>query len=278
MAASIQQEISNLIVSIIGYIPEVLAATIIIAAGYIIGEIAGRAVNAVVDRLLEKPIEKTEMGRKYKEAGIDLSDITGAVTKVFVVLLALMLALPILNIGGRPEEILTAIIFYIPKLLGGILIIVYGLLLVGILADFMGSAISAGLSDDKKFIAELIKNMLYIGLIAVVLTMALDLMGLGGQLLYPLILGFIIIGVGLIIGDTIVDELAREHEFTETAPYAKFIVYIVFILVGLGAIFANYPLVSGIVGTLAWGVAIALAISLIPVALKLARRAWSDSR
>ncbi len=277
MASQLASEINRLASDAIGYIPDLLAAIVIIVAGYFIGEIAGRAVNTIVDRLLEKPIERTEMGKRYKEAGIDLSDITGAVTKVFVVLLALMIALPILNIGGRPEEILTAIIFYIPKLLGGILLIVYGLLLVGILADFMGSAISAGLTGDKKFIAELIKNMLYIGLIAVVLTIALDLMGLGGQLLYPLILGFIIIGVGLIIGDTIIDELAREHEFSDTAPFAKFIVYVMFILVGLGAIFANYPLVSSIVGTLAWGVAIALALALVPIVLKLAKRALREA-
>lgn len=277
MASQLASEINRLASEAIGYIPDLLAAIVIIVAGYFIGEIAGRAVNTIVDRLLEKPIERTEMGKRYKEAGIDLSDITGAVTKVFVVLLALMIALPILNIGGRPEEILTAIIFYIPKLLGGILLIVYGLLLVGILADFMGSAISAGLTGDKKFIAELIKNMLYIGLIAVVLTIALDLMGLGGQLLYPLILGFIIIGVGLIIGDTIIDELAREHEFSDTAPFAKFIVYVMFILVGLGAIFANYPLVSSIVGTLAWGVAIALALALVPIVLKLAKRALREA-
>ncbi|MEB3788222.1 MAG: hypothetical protein GSR78_05645 [Desulfurococcales archaeon] len=277
MASQLATEINRLASEAIGYIPDLLAAIVIIVAGYFIGEIAGRAVNTIVDRLLEKPIERTEMGKRYKEAGIDLSDITGAVTKVFVVLLALMIALPILNIGGRPEEILTAIIFYIPKLLGGILLIVYGLLLVGILADFMGSAISAGLTGDKKFIAELIKNMLYIGLIAVVLTIALDLMGLGGQLLYPLILGFIIIGVGLIIGDTIIDELAREHEFSDTAPFAKFIVYVMFILVGLGAIFANYPLVSSIVGTLAWGVAIALALALVPIVLRLAKRALREA-
>ena len=277
MASQLASEINRLASEAIGYIPDLLAAIVIIVAGYFVGEIAGRAVNTIVDRLLEKPIERTEMGKRYKEAGIDLSDITGAVTKVFVVLLALMIALPLLNIGGRPEEILTAIIFYIPKLLGGILLIVYGLLLVGILADFMGSAISAGLTGDKKFIAELIKNMLYIGLIAVVLTIALDLMGLGGQLLYPLILGFIIIGVGLIIGDTIIDELAREHEFSDTAPFAKFIVYVMFILVGLGAIFANYPLVSSIVGTLAWGVAIALALALVPIVLKLAKRALREA-
>ena len=270
--ASIGDQIAQVASDIIGYLPNLLGALIILAAGYFVGDIAGRAVNKVVDRLLEKPIEKTEIGRRYKEAGLDLSDITGGIVKAFVFVLALMLALPVLNIGGRPEEVLTSIVYYLPKLLGGVLIIVYGLLLVGLLADFIGAGIMAGLSGSNEFVATLIKNTVHIGMIAVVITIALDLMQLRGELVYPLILGFIIIGLGIVVGNTIIEALQREPSFSDFAPYAKFMVYLIFIVVGLAAIFSNFPGTSRVVNTLSIGVAIAFAIMLIPLVYRLAKQ------
>ncbi len=270
--ATLGDQLSQVASDIIGYIPNLLGAIIILAAGYFIGDIAGKAVNRIVDRLLEKPIEKTEIGRRYKEAGLDLSDITGAIVKAFVFVLALMLALPVLNIGGRPEQVLASIIYYLPKLLGGILIIVYGLLLVGLLADFIGAGILAGLSGSNEFVANLIKNTVHIGMIAVVITIALDLMQLRGELVYPLILGFIIIGLGIVVGNTIIESLEREPSFRDFSPYAKFMVYIVFIMVGLAAIFSNFPGTSRVVNTLSLGVALAFAIMLIPLVYRLAKQ------
>lgn len=269
---SIGEQVTQVVNDVIAYIPNLLGAILILAAGYFVGDIAGRAVNRVVDRLLEKPIERTEIGRRYKEAGLDLSDITGGIVKAFVFVLALMLALPVLNIGGQPEQVLTSIVYYLPKLLGGILIIVYGLLLVGMLADFIGAGIMAGLRESNEFVANLIKNTVHIGMIAVVITIALDLMQLRGELVYPLILGFIIIGLGIIVGNTVIEALQREESFREFAPYAKFIVYLVFIMVGLAAIFSNFPGASRVVNTLSLGVAIAFAIMLIPLIYRLAKQ------
>ncbi|MEB3774566.1 MAG: hypothetical protein GSR86_06560 [Desulfurococcales archaeon] len=274
---SIGAQLEQVASDIIGYLPNLIGAILILAAGYFIGDIVGRAVNRIVDKLVEKPIEKTEIGRRYKESGLDLSDITGGIAKAFIFVIALMIALPVLNLGGRPEQILTSIVYYLPKLLGGIIIIVYGLLLVGLLADFIGAGILAGITSGNEFVATLIKNTIHIGLIAVIITIALDLMQLRGELVYPLILGFIIIGLGIVVGNSIIDPLEREESFKAFAPYAKFIVYIVFIMVGLAAVFSNFPGTSRVIDTIGLGIAIAFGIMLIPLVYRLAKQISQQS-
>jgi Conserved within P. aerophilum len=62
------------------------------------------------------------------------------------------------------------------------------------------------------------------------------------------------------------------QEFAAAAPYAKFLLYTIFLMVGLGAIFANFPSTAQVVQNVAWGVAIAVGILLAPVVYTLAKR------
>ena len=77
------------------------------------------------------------------------------------------------------------------------MIIVVGTVLVGFLASLVGNTLKPIFPKAKVEIAEMLKNLLQIGLIAVIILIALDLMLLSGDLIYPLILGFVIIGAGI---------------------------------------------------------------------------------
>ena len=265
---------SDMVGDIIAAIPAVIAAIIVILIGYGIGIVVGNAVNKIVEKLgIEKNFDKTITGQAFKNAGLDLSNFIGGIVKAFITILAIILAIQILNVGGTIGTYLTTIADYLPRLLGGILLIVFGTVLVDFLASFIGRMIRPMFPEAKVEIADMLKNLLMIGLIAFVLMMALDLMLLSGNLIYPLILGFVIIGAGVALTDALIKSIVDDHkEFAGVAGYAKFVLYSIFLIVGAGAIFATFSGVTNIIANISWAFAIALAIMLIPIAYAMARK------
>ena len=265
---------SNMVGDIIAAIPSVIAAIIIILIGYGIGIVVGKAVNKIIEKLgIERGFEQTTAGQAFRNAGLDLSNFVGSVLKAFITILAIILAIEILNVGGTIGTYLAAIADYLPRLLGGILIIVFGIILVDFLASFIGRMLKPMFPEAKSEIADMLKNLLLIGLVAFILLLALDLLLLSGETIYPLILGFVLIGAGVALTDGLIKSITDDHEeFRPVAGYAKFILYSIFLVVGAGAIFATFPNVTAIVANIAWAFAIALAIILIPIVYALAKK------
>jgi hypothetical protein len=271
---------SDMVGDIIAALPSVIAAIIIVLVGYAIGIIVGNAANKIVEKLgIEKSFDKTMTGQSFKNAGLDLSNFIGAMTKAFITILAIILAIQILNVGGTIGVYLTTIADYLPKLLGGILIIVFGTVLVDFLATFIGKMIRPMFPEKKAEIADMLKNLLMIGLIAFVLLMALDLMMLSGELVYPLILGFVLIGAGVALTDGLIKSITDDHpEFKGVAGYAKFVLYSIFLITGAGAIFATFSGVTNIIANISYAFAIALAIVLIPIAYSMAKKISKENQ
>jgi hypothetical protein len=265
---------SNMVGDIIAAIPSVIAAIIIILVGYAIGVVVGKAANKVIEKLgIEKGFNQTTAGQAFKNAGLDLSNFVGAVLKAFITILAIILAIQVLNVGGTIGTYLTYIADYLPRLLGGILIIVFGIILVDFLATFIGKMLKPMFPEAKAEIADMLKNLLLIGLIAFILLLALDLLLLSGETIYPLILGFVLIGAGVALTDGLIKSITDDHEeFRSVAGYAKFVLYSIFLVIGAGAIFATFPNVTNIVANIAWAFAIALAIILIPIVYAMAKK------
>jgi hypothetical protein len=274
MILSLTDMFSNMVADMIAAIPSVIAAIIVILIGYAIGIIVGAAVNKIVEKLgIEKTFDKTVSGQAFRNAGLDLSNFIGAVTKAFITILAVILAIQILSVGGTIGTYLTTIADYLPRLLGGILIIVFGTVLVDFLASFIGRMIRPMFPEAKVEIADMLKNLLMIGLIAFVLSLALDLMLLSGDLIYPLIIGFVIIGAGISLTDGLIKSITDDHaEFRAVAGYAKFVLYSIFLIIGAGAIFATFSGVTNIIANISYAFAIALAIMLIPIVYSMAKK------
>ena len=271
---NIGQMFSDMVGDIIAAIPSVIAAIIIILIGYGIGIIVGKAANKIIEKLgIEKGFDQTSSGQAFRNAGLDLSNFVGAVLKAFITILAIILAIQILNVGGTIGTYLAAIANYLPRLLGGILIIVFGIVLVDFLASFIGKMLKPMFPEAKAEIADMLKNLLLIGLIAFILLLALDLLLLSGETIYPLILGFVLIGAGVALTDGLIKSITDDHEeFRSVAGYAKFVLYSIFLVVGAGAIFATFPNVTAIIANIAWAFAIALAIILIPIVYAMAKK------
>jgi hypothetical protein len=271
---TIIEMLTQMLADIIAFLPSLIAAIIVILIGYGIGTVVGKAVNKLIEKMgIESSFDKSSTGKALRSAGLDLSSFIGGITKAFIVVLSIILAIQILNIGGTLGNYLIAVADYLPRLLGGILIIVIGTVLVDFLASLVGNTLKPIFPEAKAEIADMLRNLLLIGLVSVVLLIALDLMLLAGNLIYPLILGFVIIGAGIALTDGLIKSITDDHkEFAAVAGYAKFVLYSIFLIIGAGAIFATFPGVTNVIANISWAFAIALAIMLVPVVYKMAKK------
>ena len=274
MQALIIEALTRMVEDIIAFLPILIGAIIVILVGYAAGTIGGKAVNKLVEKMgIEKGFDESNTGRAFKSAGFDLSTFIGGITKAFIVVLSVILAIQMLNIGGTLGDYLIQVASYLPRLLGGIVIIVIGTILVDFLSSLIGRTMGITFPETKREIVGMLQNLLHIGLVAVVLLVALDLMLLAGDLVYPLIMGFVIIGAGIALTDGLIKSITDEHkEFVSVAGYAKFVLYSIFLIIGAGAIFATFPGVTNVVANISWAFAIALAIMLIPVMYNMAKK------
>ena len=271
---------SNMVGDIINALPGIFAAIIILILGYVIGTLVGKAVNKIVEKVgVEKTFDQTLAGKAFKSSGLDLSNLIGGIVKAFIFILSVVLAIQVLNIGGTFGAYLATIADYLPRLLGGILIIILGTVFVDFLASFIGKMIRPMFPEAKVEIADMLKNLLFIGLVAFILLLALDTMLLSGSTIYPLILGFVVIGAGISLTDGLIKSITDEHaEFKEVAGFAKFVLYAVFLIIGAGAIFATFPGVTNIVANISWAFAIALGIMLIPIAYAITKKMSKETK
>lgn len=269
----IKDVIINIITSIINAIPSIIAALIIVGIGYIIGEGVRKAVNKLVEiTKIEENFDKTETGKAFRQAGIDLSSFIGSLTKAFVVVISLAIALQVLNIGGPVSQYIIFIADYLPRIIGAILVLTLGVVLFEFLTSFIAKAFSTTLPQRHRELADLLKDLIMIGLIAVLVTVALNMLRLPGDYVYPLILGAVIIGVGISITERLVNSIAEDHEeFKPVAGHAKFLLYLIFVVVGVAGMFSSFPGTSGVIANIAWGVAIAAALMLVPVIYRLSK-------
>lgn len=266
--------LNEMLSDVIAALPVIIAAIIVVVIGYLVGKFVGRAVNKLIEKVgIEKKFDETDAGKTFRAAGWDISSFVGGLTTAFIVVISVVIAIQILEIGGPVGEFLVDLAAYLPRLLGGIVIIVVGSVLVGFLADLVGNTLKPIFPKAKAEIADMLKSLLQIGLIAVVLMMALDLMLLAGELVYPLILGFVIIGAGIALTDGLIKSITDDHkEFVDVAGYAKFVLYSIFLIIGAGAIFSTFEGVTNIVANVSWAFAIAMGIMLIPVIYSLAKK------
>ena len=259
--------LSNMVGDIIAAIPAILAAIIIILIGYAIGLVVGKATNKLITKLgMERSFDQTIAGRSFRAAGLDLSNFIGGIVTAFITILSIIMAIEVLAVGGTMGAYLASIANYLPRLLGGILIIVFGTVLVDFLATLIGRMIKPMFPESKGEIADMLKNLLFIGLIAFVLLLALDVMLLSGSTIYPLILGFVLIGAGIALTDGLIKSITDDHEeFKAVAGYAKFVLYAIFLIIGTGGVFATFPGVTDIIANISWALAIAFAQMLFPI-------------
>ncbi len=260
----------NAAVFIIPYVIPVLVVVGGALGGYLAGVIAARVIVGMLRRNLGRLLEETDVGRALVHAGVDIFSIIGGLVKAFVFSIAFLASVEQVGVRSATWRILLDFALYLPRLVGGIAVLLLGLLLASSLSRYTGRVLRSVIREES--ITKMIETLLALSLIVVVVTIAMNLMLLQGDVFYPLMLGVVIIGIGVYMGDMLVDKLARAHpEFGSVAGHAKFTIYLVFITTGLAAIFARFSSVASTLMILAIGVVVAVGLTMAPVVYRAVR-------
>ena len=140
-------------------LPAIIAAIIVLIIGYFVGKYLGKAVNKLIEKMgLEKSFDETDAGKSFRKAGMDLSSFIGGITTAFIFVISIVIAVQILNLEGTVGEFLVDIAGYLPRLLGGVVIIVLGTVLVGFLSSLVGNTLKPVFPKAKSEIADMLKN------------------------------------------------------------------------------------------------------------------------
>ncbi len=271
---AISQAVAIAVGQVIIAIPQIIAAALIVAVGYYVGKIAGRAVDKLIERSgVEKAFDATELGKAYRKAGIDLSEFVGKLIWAFVTVLSVLAAVEYLNIGGLAGKYIAFTAAYLVRIVGAVIVLTLGAALFELFATFIAKQFEVVLPEDKRDLGDLIKDVTLIGLLAFLLSIVFDILLLPGSTIYPLILGVVAIALGITLSERLVNMIAEDHEeFRPVAGYAKFLILMVFLVVGVAGIFGTVPGTAAVIANIAWGFAIAAALMLVPVMYALAKR------
>jgi len=255
-------------------IPQLIGAAIIIGIGYYAGKIAGRAADALIEKSgVEKVFDKTELGKAYRGAGIDLSEFVGKLVWAFVTVLAVLAAVEYLSIGGLAGRYIAFTAGYLVRIVGAVIVLTLGAALFELFSSFVAKQFEVVLPQDKRDLADLVKDVLLVGLLAFLLSIVFNILLLPGSTVYPLILGVVAIALGITLSERLVDMIAKDHEeFRPVAGYAKFLILMLFLVIGAAGIFGTVPGTSTVIANLAWGFAIASGLLLVPVMYTLAKK------
>lgn len=258
--------------------PRFVGAGIILLAGYLLGHSIGKIVSMIIDRVIAKPLEVSEIGKAIKESNIDLAGLIGGLAKGFVIVVAIVAAFSLLRIEGFAGELLNSIAFYLPKLIGGIAILTLGLILSVILAKYIGGFLKTVFKGRYEDLSKLAENLIMLGLVVSIVAIALNILELGGGLVYPLILGIVIIITGVFVAEIIGKLIKESHPaYEKMIPFLESLIILVFVIVGVSGIFSQFVEVSRVIATLSIGLSIAFALILIPIAIYYARLSWKEA-
>ena len=140
--------------------------------GYVAGELIGSAVNKIIQKFVEKPLNRTDVGKTIRELGLDLSDLIGGLTKAFIISISIVAAVDLLAIPGEAGSLISRVSNYLPYLIGGITVLTIGVILALGLAKYIGSFLKKAFPENYASLAVLIENFILLGLIAVVVTIS----------------------------------------------------------------------------------------------------------
>lgn len=131
------EELAN---TLIAYVPRVLGALAIVAAGFVLAAVARRGSIVVLRRLrFDRACERVGVTRLMREGGMERTPTQLAAVVVFyaIVLVAILAALGPLGLDFLAET-LNALILYAPQALAAILIVLLGTSAAGVVSELAG--------------------------------------------------------------------------------------------------------------------------------------------
>jgi hypothetical protein len=192
------EPVEELAREVILFLPNLIAAIIILIIGWILGRVLGRIVSEVLDRLgVDDALRKTSAGQHIERSGTNISRLFDLIVRWFIYLIAILTAVSVLQIPALTAAV-AAIVAYIPNIVAFIIILVAGFILIDWLMDFLQSMGETQQIQGFGLITLLLRAFLYF----VVAILALQQLLLDLTIIYAFVVP-VAWGVGIGIGAAI---------------------------------------------------------------------------
>lgn len=191
----------NLWLGVVGFVPNVIVAVIIVLLGWGLGSLLGRVVSQIVKAIkVDEALKKAGVEDFLNRGGLNLNsgNFLGGLVRWFVILVFLVGALEVLKLS-QVTAFLRDIINYLPQVIVAVLI----LIAAGLVADAMkkvvlSSAMTAEISSAG-FLATVTKWTIWVFAILV----ALSQLGIASGFIQTIFTGLVValsLGLGLAFG------------------------------------------------------------------------------
>jgi len=139
-----KEAIDSLVKQIVDFVPNLLAATLLLVFGWLVARLIAAATRTLAQRLrLDEAMERAGWQEDLEQAGVRLapSEILGRLVYWIVFLVFLALALENLGIDLNAVP-LQAFLKYLPRVFGAVLLIFVGAVLAGIVSQGFSAALA----------------------------------------------------------------------------------------------------------------------------------------
>jgi uncharacterized protein YegP (UPF0339 family) len=168
------------LVSITDMLPKIAGAIIVLIIGWIAGRIIGKGASSILDRIgVDDALLKTAFGKAIEKSGMTVVKFFDLIIRWLIYLIAIFAAVDILDIKIL-SIYLMKVVEYLPSFIIGLLVLIFGLILVDWLADIIGLI---GEETKMEFSGMLILGLRLL-LYFMVLIVALTLMKIDVEILY----------------------------------------------------------------------------------------------
>lgn len=203
MIETIQASFADAIGIMVEHIPAIIGAIVILIVGLFAGRILEKVVSRILDKIgMDDAVDKTAIGDTIKKSGMTSVGFFDALIRWFIYLVFIMAAVNVLNIQMF-TSLMHQIVLYIPHLILGIIVLVVGLILADFVMDQIGEQLTAKEVEFADIITSVIRAIFYL----VVIVFALDQLLIETTVIYtflvPLAWGIaagIAIAMGLALG------------------------------------------------------------------------------
>jgi len=192
------EPVEELARNVILFLPNLIAAIVILIIGWILGRILGRVVAEVLDRIgVDDALRKTSVGQQIERSTMNISRLFDHIVRWFIYLIAILTAVSVLQIPALTAAV-AAIVAYIPNVVAFIIILVAGFILIDWLIDLLQNMGEVQSIQGFGLIAMLLRAFLYF----VVAILALQQLMLDLSIIYVFVVP-VAWGVGLGLGAAI---------------------------------------------------------------------------
>ena len=192
---SMSDALMQMVYSVIAYLPNLIAAIIILIIGWLVGRILGKVISGILDRIgVDDALLRTSVGKAIEQSGTSVVSFFDLIVRWFVYLIAIVAAANILQLEFL-TNLLQDIVLYLPHVAMFLIILIGGFILVDYFADLLDGW---GKTQDIEFLGVIIM-LLRVFFYFIILVLALSQLLIDLTIIYTFVTP-IAWGVGLGLG------------------------------------------------------------------------------